>query len=231
MIYKRLSDIPWYDGIVGEVVRADVYRLKQLKFIPDVIFDLGANIGVFTRYARDLFPKATIISVEPNAENFTHLMSFTHITNWIPINRAIGGNHIWHNLGAANGSGESYVSSGIGYDHMDMVQAAALRDGVEACNIETISLAGLIKKYARPSHKFMVKFDIEGGEHAIFQDAESMRLLKQADYIAGEIHLYALKGGKMYDDMVKFINDSVESFRETHEVERTHVEFYATKKC
>lgn len=227
MRYQKLKDIPWVDGIIGEVVRADVYRMKTLNFIPDVIFDLGANVGVFTRYAREIFPNALIVSVEPNSDNFYHLKKFTDIENWVVINKAIGGDHIWHNLGAANGSGESYVSSGIGYDHDSMMKA----DNVEHCEIQTILPAELIKTYVKPGQKYLFKIDIEGGEHAIFQDEESMELLRQCDYIAAETHLYALTGGDPYNSVVKFFNDTIKSFEATHNVERTKVEFYATKKC
>ena len=66
-----------YNGLYGEVVTEDCYRLKTLGFVPDVIFDLGANIGVFTRYARDMFNNAKIISVEPNLDNFENLKTFS----------------------------------------------------------------------------------------------------------------------------------------------------------
>jgi FkbM family methyltransferase len=219
-----------YGGLYGEVVTEDVYRLKSVSSSPDVVFDLGCNVGIFTRYARELFPDALIISVEPNEENFRILKQFTFISNWVALNVAIGKGQLWHNLGAANGSGESYVSSGIGYKDEDMQLAAINNQGVEKSKIRTILPAALIKHYVKPGQKYLVKIDIEGGEHAVFQDKESMDLLLQADYVCMEFHLYALYAGELYDTMVDEIGKVIARFMKTHLVTLNNMDFTATKK-
>lgn len=219
-----------YAGLYGEVVTEDVYKLKSLKNDFNVIFDLGANVGIFTRYARELFPNALIVSVEPNEENFNILTKFTKIGNWIAINKAIGKGQLWHNLGAVNGSGESYVSSGLGYNHSEMHVLEKLGKGVERSKIETILPRDLIKQYAKEGDKILMKIDIEGGEHAIFEDKESLELLKKCDYICMELHLYALYAGKLYDDVVKKIGEFIGELMKTHLVTLNNMDLTATKK-
>src|ERR1700733_11933508 len=45
----------------------------QLRESPEVIFDLGANIGLSTVYYANKFPTAKIIAVEPDPSNFALL--------------------------------------------------------------------------------------------------------------------------------------------------------------
>lgn len=219
-----------YAGLYNEVVTDDCYRLRKLIFNPDVIFDFGANVGVFTRYARKLFPKTLIVAIEPNAENFEYLTRFTpNDENIIFINAAIGAGQLWHNLGAVNGSGESYVSSGIGYDHYEMIEAEKESGAVEKSDIKTILPDYLINTYVSAGQKYMIKMDIEGGEHAVFQHEPSMKVLRDAEYVCAELHLYALHGGKLYDDMAKKMGEAIASFMPTHRVGLNNVHFWATK--
>jgi len=62
-----------FKDVYTEVVNNDTYRLRQLDFQPDVILDIGANIGTFSWFCSQLFPKAKIIAVEPNTDNFNNL--------------------------------------------------------------------------------------------------------------------------------------------------------------
>lgn len=59
---------------IHEIILQDAYQLNKLKQKPPkTIIDLGANIGVFTLYAKKLFPKANIYSYEPQAHFYKFL--------------------------------------------------------------------------------------------------------------------------------------------------------------
>jgi FkbM family methyltransferase len=213
-----------YLGLYGEVVTSDCYRLKSLSFIPDVIFDLGANVGVFTRYARELFPNALIVAVEPHKENAEVFEKFTPPENIVLIKKAIGKGAIWHATTAANGSGECYFSEGLGYPQHEVVQS-----GLEKLDIETMMPDELINKYLHDHNKSVLKLDIEGAENIIWDHDLSMEAIKKIDYICGEIHFYAING-KEWDDVQIKTRAALKSLEDTHLCELDNVNFWAVKK-
>ncbi|MEP6601995.1 MAG: FkbM family methyltransferase [Nitrospirota bacterium] len=61
--------------IVAEVLVKQSYApllviLEQLSISVRTVVDAGANIGTFTLFIKEAFPEATVIAVEPEAENF-----------------------------------------------------------------------------------------------------------------------------------------------------------------
>src|SRR5271154_1216058 len=93
-IVERIEDTlnGGYGGLYGEVVTHDCYRLKKLPFIPEIIYDMGSNVGCFSLFAKSLFPNAKIIAVEPDDENYSHYLRFvaTKYKDVLIIHRAIG---------------------------------------------------------------------------------------------------------------------------------------------
>lgn len=213
-----------YRGLYAEVVTHDCYKVKNLDFIPDIVFDIGANIGVFTRYARSLWPNALIIAVEPHPDNIKVFKQFTNMNKITLHEAALGKGRLWHNKGAVNGGGESYVSSGLGYDHKKMSAAP----NVEKSDIATVMLTDLIDP--AQGVKTVCKIDCEGGENVIWEDEASMEALRKMDYICMETHFYALHGGQPYDDMKSKTLAALESLKTTHHTYFKHPHFQARKK-
>lgn len=214
-----------YAGLYGEVVTEDCYGLRKLNFSPDVIIDMGANVGVFSRFARELFPESKIISIEPDADNFSNLIKFTSQDNAIFINKAIGVGKIWRCLQDINGAHESYLSSGLG---LPLVVGQLIPKIVET-EIQTIMPDELISEYIKDGMKSIAKVDVEGGENAIFTHSPSMEALKKIDYIAMEIHWTALSGAQIEEVQQKTF-ESLASFIPTHNCRLINTMFYATKK-
>lgn len=217
-------------GLYGEVVVEDTYKIKELKFIPTICFDFGCNIGIFTRYVRSLFPECFIVAVEPDKDNFKWAKYFTPEDDKILfINKAIGQGQIYHGLTAANGSGETYLSSGLGYPKEKMEYAVDNKLGIEQSNIETVMPDELINKFVKEGDKFIVKMDIEGNEHVVFDHEPSMEALKKADYLCFEIHKYAIDGQE-HENVGYYTNKRLKEFRATHYCILDGVHFYAIKK-
>jgi FkbM family methyltransferase len=230
-----------FAGLYGEVVTSDSYRIrdvddivsvndskhvhvaghKGIDFIPDVIFDLGANVGVFTRYCRSLFPNALIVAVEPDEKNCAVFREFTNDPNIILLQNAIGAGDIYRVGNAANGAMEVYLSEGLGYttDFLSQTQMQT--------NVKGIMLTDLVK-YIKG--KVLLKLDIEGNETVIFNDKASMDLMKTFDYIVMELHYFASDGATLNAVKEKTFK-ILEELKETHITSfDTHVYFYATKK-
>lgn len=190
MIVDRLEDTDGFAGLYGEVVIEDCYRLKNLYFKPDIVLDLGGNIGIFARHARQVFPDALIISVEPDFENCVHFRKFTNDPNIILLNKAIGSGQMWHYLGSPNGAHACYISAGTGYP------PETLNEGpdMEMVETDTTTVQELIDRYVPAGKTSLLKIDIEGNEHTIFSDPEAMEAMHRIDYIAMEVHNYAANG-------------------------------------
>lgn len=214
-----------YKGLYGEVVTEDIYRIRQLKFIPDVIFDLGANVGTFSRFARELFPESTIIAVEPDDQNIEYFHRFNEslVYSIIIYQGAIGSGEIFRCNGAVNGAHEVYASKGLGFEHLEE------SDLINEANVQPIILEKFCKNWIRENEKYMLKIDIEGAETHIFEHEPSMEVLRNADYIAMELHYHALDGDQL-EKVKEFTLNKLDSLKETHYTEHVHPMFYATKK-
>ena len=212
-----------YQIVYNEVVLADGYKLKELQFTPDVIFDLGANVGVFTRYARELFPNALIIAVEPDDDNYDNLVKFTNTANIRFLKAAISTSPVYRTQNEPNGSLQKYLSNGLGYEDMENDPRAVEH------HIDIIMPDKLIEMYVHEGQKFMVKIDIEGNEHAIFTHQPSMEALKRADYICAEVHFFAQKEHLLEEVRAKTL-EALSSFEDTHHCQLKDYAFWATKK-
>lgn len=210
-------------GLWGEVVEGDIYKIKQLKFVPDVIFDLGANVGTFSKFARELFPNALIVAVEPDPKNIEHFKEYFNPdeNNTVLYEFAIGNGTVYRDTKAANGSHECYLSPFMGYEDI------AEGDTLVKTKTESLVLDFCLKYTA--DKKFMFKIDIEGSETAIFEDELSMEILGRADYIAMEIHYFAMTPNGVLQVM-ELTHRAMETLAQTHDTIYEHPIFYATKK-
>lgn len=221
-----------FDGLFGEVVTCDTYKLHQLPFQPDVILDVGANVGVFSRFARGLFPKAKITALEPDPQNCNYFkLLVPEKDNITLVRKALGnGNILFHGLTARNGSGESYLSAGLGYPLEPMLTEAKKKQIMEVSNVETVTLHDFIREHWTPGEKVVLKIDCEGAENVIWESEESMKLLAQMDYIAAEFHFYALTGGIEADRVIQATMNAIERLSLTHTCTRSHINFWALKR-
>lgn len=217
-----------YQGLYGEVVTEDTYKLRQLPWQPDLIFDVGANIGIFSRYARTLFPKALIIAVEPDPKNCEAFRRYTADENIILVERALGVGQIFHGLTARNGSGETYLSIGLGYP-MELMRQSILGPAMERSTVVPINLFELVVPYWQPDMKTVIKIDCEGAENTIWHHDPSMSVLASVDYIAMEVHDYALTQEEKIT-VVNETNKALASLERTHRVTRDGVHMWAIKR-
>jgi len=219
-----------FTPLFKQICIQDCYRLKQLPFVPDVILDIGANIGVFTSYVRFLFPKADIVAVEPNLRNRMLLRDHTaHFPKIIYMRAALGTGKIWRAKRDIEppwyGAMESYITEPHGTD-------LGQNDAYERTDIPETSLADLVGSYSFPPWKtLLVKIDAEGGENCIFDHPPSMNALRQIDHLVMETH--SEPGTPISpEDSSWTIGDALMSLSETHTcvLEPEHHYFHATKK-
>ena len=199
---ERLEEYYWYQGLYGEVVTDDCYKLRTINFVPDIIFDLGANCGIFSRYAREMFPDAQIVAVEPNHENCELFRKFTDMTNVTLLEKAIG-------IGKVT---ERDCTDGV-YSYMSNDAGSGERLDVD---VETILLHELLEEPIKAGKRIFFKMDVEGGEYCIFDKPYQWELLRQLDHVAIELHwhgyhkdqqLHQIDINKVYIELALFYNN------------------------
>lgn len=194
------------------VVMADEYRLRQhLDCNPDVILDIGANLGWFAMAARVFFPAAHLICVEPVQENYEHLAGMTRL--W-PRTQTIR---------AALGRGELFWRMGHGESHSHHQYATpsclypwqCLNSGWDLCFLQTMTLAEIAGR--RRATRRLIKIDCEGAEDSIVDSPEDNLVLRAAVLVCMELHFSS--PDETQRDMAKpRLLDWVGSFADTHEI-------------
>ena len=203
-----------------EVVQQDCYHLREVPFQPDVVLDIGANVGVFTTYAAFLFPKAKVYSIEPNRRNRELLKKYTqHIPNVQAFPCVIGTGTIWHK--SPEFTGPPYYEGGhqyLSHNQLGMSEEwLKSQPGYKSQHFVSVPLSFLVNTLTKPTDKVLAKIDIEGAENSIFNHEPSMAALRRLDYVAMEIH-YGVDGtGPVYLKGNPTIRERLLSLSDTHE--------------
>lgn len=240
------DDPEGFKAIFHEVCMMDCYGVRDLPFVPDVVVDIGAMVGVFTSYARYLFPGAEIVALEPNPQNWEYLERFTgHLPRVTRINKAMGlDGPMWHQPtedaiaehDARHPPGEApytggihtYTSAGFGYPD----QKLETLGWFERCSVEVISLDALVAEYVPEGAKAILKVDCEGGENCLYHHEPSMAALRRMCYIAIEVHYFSFDPSENYEANKQIMRNALLSLVDTHvcELDDERHQFHATRK-
>lgn len=137
----------------GQVMIEREYDI-DLGFIPEIIIDCGANIGLATLAFKNRYPDAQIISLEPEASNYTMLLKNTARYDAIhPLQAGIW----WRNA--------RLVIEDTGAKHWAFTVREAADNEPDA--IEALSISDIIERFDLPRID-VLKMDIEGSEKEVF---------------------------------------------------------------
>lgn len=165
----------------------DDYGLTTLKLHPRTILDIGANIGLFSIFARKVFRDAVIHAYEPNPRIVPYAVS-----NLTPLGIRV----FDEGIGLENGSA-TIVEKG------DSVLSQAQRSATGTISITAFRSA--IEKLGGTVD--LLKLDCEGAEWEILRDGEAFRHVR---IIRMEYHL--VNGHTMNEllDLAATINFSID---------------------
>lgn len=225
----KIPDPRWSANVYAEIFRDDCYRLKRrIPVTPTAVYDIGANLGVFTNYAKQIWPSSKVVCIEPNQHNFSVLLETTaHLSSVVAINAALGTGPVrWLEAigGNANPGGHSYLCECVGYSRDD-IQTLSSTD----CMV--LSLDELFQSH--PSNgEYLVKIDVEGAEECLFDHTPSNQVLRNAIYWTAELHFFAARAREIpnadrlapallgtHGHVIRACLDWCYGFSDTHKVE------------
>lgn len=173
------TDLSVFWQVYGEGFFKPIYdKLRDLK--PQYILDAGANVGYSTILFGMLFPGVTIISVEPDSDNYRALVFNTHrFPNVYPVNAGIWGRETYITLRR----GKSEESGQWGHTFMETDKPAG------EDSLYGVTISSLMDRFQFPRLDF-AKVDIEGAEGIAFDKRADLRWLNSTRLVAVEAHDY-----------------------------------------
>jgi FkbM family methyltransferase len=166
-----------YEILLKSKYRSEYYFPEKIK--PEVILDIGGNVGITSIYLASIFPNATIYSFEPLLENYKILQKNTQQYGNIKVFN-IG-------LGSKNGSFKVFLSDdsenfgGVSFytkvegnktESYTECKVRNINDVIQELNISAIDL---------------IKIDTEGAEYDILSCLND-EILRSIYWITGELH-------------------------------------------
>jgi FkbM family methyltransferase len=153
--------------VADEVLIERVYQLDLVPFTPDVVMDLGANIGLFTLLAAQRWPSSAFICVEPHPTTFSFLCD----------NLALNGVNVMKLQCALD------AEVGVKFLENEGAVFQALSTRATKTRVMTLRLDSLLPR--NPDVQLLIKMDIEGSEIAVLDNLQG---LPQQSFIFLELH-------------------------------------------
>jgi FkbM family methyltransferase len=159
-------------------LESDYYKTSKISFKEgDIVFDIGANIGMVSIYLAKKYPFLKIYSFEPVPENYSSLINnikLNDVSNVFAYNLGVYKNNskMKFIMRPDNSGGGTMFSQKTELDDhfVSMIDCKSLDSIIEDLNIEKIKL---------------MKIDCEGSEYDIFYSCEN---LSKIEYLSAEFH-------------------------------------------
>ena len=166
-----------YEILLKSKYRSEYYFPEKIK--PEVILDIGGNVGITSIYLASIFPNATIYSFEPLLENYKILQKNTQQYGNIKVfNIGLGSKNgsfkVFLSDDSENFGGVSFYSEGEGNKTESYTECKVrnINDVIQELNISSIDL---------------MKIDTEGSEYDILSCLND-EILRSIFWITGELH-------------------------------------------
>ena len=165
--------IDWF--AFEEIISSQEYRFITTLFqksSPEIIIDLGANVGLFSLYALSLWSSAQVHSLEPNLSTY----------NVLHHNQKINPGLNWHTYQYAVWEQDGEISFETG----KVSTSSRVMPGQSGGKVPAITLDTFFSKYVNSPVLSLVKIDIEGAEEAVLRS--STHLLGRIQNLVIEVH-------------------------------------------
>lgn len=174
--------------------KQEIALLKKYIKKGDVVLDIGANIGFYTKLLSDLVGgNGKIYAFEPDKTNFSYLQkNAANLKNVSLINKAVSDK---------TGTITLYQSDLLNVDH----KTYATNDYTSKTEIESVSMDDII-----PNKKVdFIKIDIQGFEYFAFQGMKEIFKQNEDLKIIAELYPYGLNNsGIKVEQFVSYLRNS-----------------------
>jgi FkbM family methyltransferase len=149
--------------IFDEIFLRSGYDMSKVQFIPDVIIDCGAHVGMYSLLAASTFPRATVVAYEPNPNNVRLALEQVK-RNKLPIDIR----HAAVSTVSTKMEFVAIVASSHGGRLIHDVTPEIQRSKIETFVVEVVDLKSEIRQLN--PERLLLKVDIEGEERKVLPD-------------------------------------------------------------
>jgi len=135
----------------------------------DILYDVGANIGLYSLYAAKRCPKCQVFAFEPESQNFAQLCKnivLNSLTNIIPCNFPLSDQEVFDFFYVGEFEPGSALHSFGAISDFNVTKTFALKQGSVATTLDA-----LILKYKVPEPG-LIKIDVDGIEDKILEGSK-----------------------------------------------------------
>jgi len=191
--------------IVSEMQR-DVYHVADYVSDGDWVIDVGAYIGVFALYVKQICPGARILCLEPIPDNFTALKANVSrdviVEQFALVGKA--GTVTIYDFGPEASACHSIYDLGV--------------KGAKPVEVHGETLSQLMQRYEINQIRFL-KLDCQGTEFECIPNT-SHAILANIDYIAMEVHRYIANANTLLGTIPDY---ATKAHRLYHHLLKTHI--------
>ena len=160
-----------------------------------VVFDIGANVGHWTRHALQVNPKLAIHCFEPVEKNLTELRALANRDNIFVNPLAVG---------AVEENREIHLYASSGWHSLHERGLDVPADGVATQRVQ-VTTVDAYRKRAGVGHIDFIKIDVEGHELAVLQGMAETLADKQVEVVQFEYGAAYIDAGTKLRDAFNFL--------------------------
>ena len=155
----------------------------------DVVYDIGANIGLYTvLLARVVGDQGKMVAFEPEEQSYSHLLDN------LSLNGLTGVRCIRKALGEEAGEGKLFVRDGVSIPSLSALPASDRKGQVTCERVEVEKGDRLVAQENLPLPR-AVKIDVEGYEYAVIAGLRHTLAQPACKLVGCEIHPHLLPAG------------------------------------
>lgn len=192
-------------SVINEIFLLNEYRVAYDCIVKakNIIYDVGAHIGVFSIYCRSINKTVKLVALEPETDNYKILQQ-NIINNQIKDIRLLD-----LALGVHTGKSKLYLSKDS-HNH-SLTKKDKQITGASTIIVKTVSWTDLYNLTADYQLVDLIKMDIEGAENEIIPNIDENSLCKIKNFII-EYHNFDKDQNKLIEQYLREYGYGVRSF-------------------